>query len=473
MNDNKLEPSIIVIFGITGDLAQRKLLPALYHLLKDNLLHEHTEIIGVTRQNITSKELLSKTELCVLESDNVCDPETMKLMQQKLSIHKMDLVNGEGYEKLREHLNSMEEKHGVCMNRLYYLSIPPGVYEPIVANLGKHKLNKSCQHGNAATRLLIEKPFGYDLKSAKELISETSKHFSEKQVFRIDHYLAKETVQNILTFRFHNPIFESIWDSRHIQHIDIIANEKIGVEGRSNFYEQVGALRDFVQSHLLQLLAAVTMEKPKDLTDSSSIHSARLKLLSSIKQVPANKLAEHVVRGQYEDYRRAVNNDDSIIETYAAVKLFIDNPRWKNLPITIRTGKALSDKKTIINLAFKHPSGKTHHANKLVFSVQPKEGIGIDLYVKKPGFDNQMQMVDMDFSYQRSFVKHGHPDAYERVLVDAVKGDHTLFATSAEVLASWRILQPVIEAWQKNGNGLQMYKTNSDGPELPKTFFES
>jgi glucose-6-phosphate 1-dehydrogenase len=459
----QLEPAIIVIFGITGDLAQRKLLPALYHLIKDDLLHPDTEIVGVTRRDVSAAELLDKTELCVLETDNVCDPAALKRMKQIFSMFKMDLASGKDYAKLREHLDAAEAKHGVCMNRLYYLSIPPGASEPVVANLGEHGLNQSCQHGNAATRLLIEKPFGYDLASARELIEETNKHFKEAQIFRIDHYLAKETVQNILTFRFHNPIFEAVWNAKHVERIDIVASEEIGIEGRAIFYEQTGALRDFVQSHLLQLLAATTMEQPSEMT-SDAIHAARLKLLQAIEPVPADKIDERAVRGQYDGYRAEVNNPDSPTETYAELKLFIDNPRWHGVPITIQTGKALAEKNTSVSLTFKQ-SGRQKHTNTLTFSVQPKEGIDINLCVKRPGFDNQIETAEMDFAYERTFETSGHPDAYERVLVDAVRGDRTLFATGSEVLASWRILQPVIEAWSKSAQNLHIYKKGTAGPK--------
>lgn len=463
MNRTQLEPAIIVIFGITGDLSTRYLLPALYHLFKDNLLHEKTEIVGVSRRDVSVDELLSKTELCVREKDKVCDPEALKRMRERLNMFKMNLGNGEDYDKLLEHLNTTESKHGVCMNRLYYLSIPPGVYQPIVKLLGEHGLNASCQHGKAATRLLVEKPFGYDLPSARELIAETGKQFGEEQIYRIDHYLAKETVQNILAFRLHNPIFDSLWSNEHVASIEITAKEKIGIEDRAAFYETTGALRDFVQNHLLQLLAVTAMEKPAEMS-SDAIHATRLKLLESVEPVPADKVGERTLRGQYEGYLGEVGNSNSTVETYAELQLFIQNDRWEGVPVTIRTGKALDEKSTTISMAFKHSKGETHHPNVLTFAIQPSEGIAINLCVKHPGFDAEIETATMDFSYERSFGGNGHPDAYERVLVDAVRGDRTLFATSAEVLASWRILQPVIEAWAKDAKGLRMYKKGSAGP---------
>lgn len=460
----ELEPAIIVIFGITGDLSRRYLLPALYHLISDNLLPEQTKIIGVSRRDVPVDELLDTTRLCVLEENHVCDPAALKRMRGALSMFKMDLSNGADYDNLLAHLNSLEASAGMCMNRLYYLSIPPGVYGPIVKNLGEHGLNASCQHGRAATRLLVEKPFGYDVASAEQLITETSEHFGETQIFRIDHYLAKETVQNILAFRLHNPIFEALWSNRHVAAIDIEASEQIDIEGRAAFYEQTGALRDLIQSHLLQVVAVTTMEPPRDMS-SDAIHASKLKLLKSVEPVPADKVSERTIRGQYEGYRSEVKNSNSTIETYAAIQLFISNSRWQGVPVTLRTGKALRERKTAVRLTFKHAGGTTHHPNVLTFSIQPLEGIGVNLFVKRPGFDEELQSVPMDFSYARSFeASHGHPDAYERVLVDAVRGDHTLFATGDEVLASWRILQNVITAWAQSAADLPIYKKGSDGP---------
>lgn len=469
MNNPALEPAIIVILGITGDLSGRYLLPALYHLMKDNLLHEHTEIIGISRRDVPVEDIIEKTVQHIQQTDESSDPAVLDRMRQALSMYQMDLESGEAYDQLKQHLESVEEKHDICMNRLFYLSIPPAVYQPIVALLGEHGLQNGCQHGKSESRLLVEKPFGHDLPSAEKLIAATGKDFAEEQIYRIDHYLAKETVQNILAFRQHNPIFEAIWSNHYIASIDIYAKETIGIEGRATFYEQNGALRDFIQSHLLQLLAATTMERPSS-DGGEAIHATRLKLLQAIEPMPEDKVAERTARGQYEGYREEVDNPETTVETYAAIKLFIQNSRWEDTPITIRTGKALDDRATIIDVTFKHPEGTTHHPNVLTFAVQPREGISIDLFVKRPGFDNEMQMVPMDFRYDRNFASGNHPNAYERVIVDAIRGDRTLFATGEEVLASWRILQPIIDAWSKDGAHLQQYKPGSTGPMLPESF---
>lgn len=453
-----LEPTIIVIFGVTGDLAQRYLLPALYHLFKDNLLHEHTQIIGLTRQALSTEDLFGKVELCINEVDNICDPVALKTIASKTRLIQFDPNVADNYVSLHQSLNDIEEQHGMCMNRLYYLSIPPNLFETTVHNLGEAGLNQSCQHGTASTRILVEKPFGADLASAETLISKTNEVFREEQVFRIDHYLAKETVQNILIFRHHNPIIADVWDNQHIERIDISAVEKIGIEGRANFYDGVGALRDLVQSHLLQLLAVTTMNVPQELT-SDNIHAQKQALLASV--APADpSLAK---RGQYDTYKDEVANPGSITETYASIQLHIDSDTWRGVPLTITTGKALGEKRTEITITFTSPEDR--QANSLTFRIHPNEGIHLQLKVKKPGFDDELADAVMDFSYMDTFKQSStHPDAYERVLVDAVKGDRTLFATSEEVLASWRIIEPVIEAWRDNSDYMTIYASGSAGP---------
>jgi glucose-6-phosphate 1-dehydrogenase len=457
----KLEPAIIVIFGITGDLSKRYLLPSLYHLIKDGLLHEKTEIVGVTRGTMTTEDLFEKVTLCNNEDGSVCDPEALKTMHAHTTMFQMDLTSGQDYEKLHQKLDDIETENGLCMNRLYYLSIPPQVYMPVIRLLGEQGLNTSCQHGKAMTRLLVEKPFGFNLQSAKDLIAETAEVFGEEQVFRIDHYLAKETVQNILTFRFQNPIFEALWEQKYIASITISAHEKIDIEGRAAFYEPLGALRDFIQSHLLQVLAIVTMDKPA-IFDSEHIHVAKQQVMQQIESIPADKVEERVTRGQYEGYRNEVNNNESMTETYAAVTVYINSPRWQGVPIRLSTGKALSERKTEVRVSFHGAAGEPN--NDLRFRIQPNEGIELDLVTKKPGFSDELQTTAMDFSYSHDFENHGHPDAYERVLVDAVRGDHTLFATSEEVIASWRVLQPVLDEWAKRTDDLIFYKPGT--PDL-------
>jgi glucose-6-phosphate 1-dehydrogenase len=453
------EPAILVIFGVTGDLVQRKLFPALINLFKAELLDDKTTVVGITRQNISVDELFDKF---IAESPEI-DKQDIARLQKKFVIQTMDVTKASDYKQLLSNLNKIEETSGVCMNRLYYLSIPPQVFGPIVRFLGEEGLNKSCPDGTAKTRLLVEKPFGFDLQSAEELIKDTGKYFREDQIFRIDHYLAKETVQNILSFRFSNSIFESIWDSQHIRRIEISALEEIGIENRASFYEEVGALRDLIQSHLLQLLAVVAMEEPTSMT-SEAIHRSRLKLLKEVEAPARDKLTELVYRAQYESYKSEVNNPKSTTETYAAVELFIDSPRWDKVPIIIKTGKALDRKNTEIRIIFRQDAAKKMFHNSLTFRIQPNEGIALELWAKKPGLDDDIKPVDMDFSYNQYFDSKSQPEAYERVLMDVMRGDSTLFATSDEVLQTWRIVEPILKNWESDDSPIPTYKNNSPNP---------
>jgi glucose-6-phosphate 1-dehydrogenase len=463
-----ITPTILVIFGITGDLSKRYLLPSLYHLVEQNLLDEHTEIIGITRGSLKIDELLSTIELCVNSVDKTCDPVAMKKLRDRIHTRHMDVTKPEEYDALLKELHDIEDKHGVHMNRLYYLSIPPSTAQPIITMLGEHGLNASCLHGAASTRLLIEKPFGFDLVSAQELIETTSRQFGEDQVFRIDHYLAKETVQNILAVRFNNPIFTPLWNSTYIDYIEVLANEKLDIEGRVNFYEQTGALRDLVQSHLLQVLALVTMDQPDELT-SDKIHEQKSALMKLLQAVPPHKIHERVVRGQYDTYKTDVGNPHSTVETFVALQTFITNKQWSEVPLIVKTGKALTQKLSEVNVVFK-PSAQSPHHNVLTFTLQPNESLKLSLRVKKPGFDNEIEPIEMEFKYKNAFGDSFTPTAYERVLMDAIRGDHTLFATASEIIESWRVVQPLLDAWAKSSEGLEIYQHGGSGPDTSKLY---
>lgn len=458
-----LEPAILTIFGITGDLAQRKLLPALYHLAHDKLLPDSFKIVGVSRRGTTVKDVLGAIEKSVESTGNTCDKDTLMWLENAMSIVDMDITRSEQYATLKSELDKIEDSLGICLNRLFYLAIPSSLFGQVTERLGKEDLNTGCQHAVAESRLLIEKPFGYDLASAKELIETLKGSFTEEQIYRIDHYLAKETVQNILTFRFENPLFSKSWDNAHISHIMITAAEEIGIEGRVAFYEQMGALRDLIQSHLLQVLALMTMDKPAKM-EAIDIHKAKESLLGQIVPPAVDNIAEETVRGQYKTYKEEVESSHSQTETYAAVRLTVNNSRWKDVPMYIRTGKMLAEKVTEITVAFKD-SDAPDCTNYLTIRIQPNEGIVLNLRIKKPGFDQQIEKVQMDFCYNEK-LGVAHPDAYERVLVDVMRGDKTLFATSNEVLASWRITEPILHSWQTGQQPLLAYKNGSWGPEV-------
>lgn len=463
-----LSPAIVTIFGVTGDLAHRKLLPSLYQLERQGLLHDKSRIVGIARRQVSAQELLDKARISLTEAGKSIDESVMARLAQKFEVYIMNAADDQDYPGLRSHLDAIEDQADICMNRLFYLAIPPQISMPIINSLGVNGLNQGCtRHGNLA-HLLMEKPFGFDSNTAKELIDTTRMYFHEKQIFRIDHYLAKETVQNIVTFRFRNPIFADIWNNQHIAAIDIRADEKIDIEGRANFYEQVGALRDFVQNHLFHIMSVILMHRPRDITSSDDIHAMRQYALDHIEPVPAAKIDERVVRGQYSGYTDEVDNPRSETETFVALKLFSRDQAWQGVPIYVRSGKALAQKATYVTVDFKPQIDDDQElTNQLIFKLQPNEGIEIKLFVKKPGFARKLQSAPMRFSYDEMFSSHGHPDAYERVLVDAIRGDNTLFATSDQIMAAWRILQPVLDNWQSDEvMPMAIYAKGSDGPNL-------
>jgi glucose-6-phosphate 1-dehydrogenase len=440
---------VIVVFGITGDLSRRKLLPALYHLLRQDLLPENTQIVGISRRPLTTEELLSNVELCVLEKDKVCDPAGLAKVKASLSTAQLDPDSLEDFEKLAEQLDSFDTAAGK-RRRIFYMSVPASAFTDIIEHLKMSGLN------DERSNILVEKPFGYDLASAEQLLKVTATAFSEEQIYRIDHYLAKETAQNLLTFRKYNPIFVPIWTSEHIAKVHIRASEQIGIEGRAGFYEQTGALRDLIQSHLMQLLSITMMDAPQDMS-SQSIHAAKQFFLQQLKPADPAK----AVRAQYEGYRSEVENDSSMVETYAKVSLEHNSERWKGTEIILETGKGLAEKNTDIIIEFKQPHDARR--NSLIFNIQPNEGITLDLMVKEPGFANHMHQVALDFRY-KDYYDGEQVEAYERVFMDAVQGDQALFASDEEVTATWRVLQPVLDHWQSDDKDLLFYPL---GAELP------
>lgn len=441
---------VIVVFGITGDLSKRKLLPALYHLMAHDLIYPDTKIIGTSRREIAVDTLLGDVELCVLEKQQTCDPVGIAKMRQALEIMQLDPNSTHDYDALTHYLDRIDANGE--RDRLFYMAVPPSAYKEIIKQLGEHGLN------DARTRLLIEKPFGQDFVSAEALIKSSAQHFDESQLYRIDHYLAKETAQNLLTFRMHNPIFAPLWTGDHIQKIHILASESIGVENRKDFYEQTGALRDLIQGHLLQLLAIVMMDQPID-HSTMTVHEGKQALLNSLAPADPAK----AIRGQYDGYKQDVGNPNSFVETYARIELQSDLARWQETEIVLETGKAMQEKVTEIVVQFKH-----HHErrkNQLRFRLQPDEGISLDLVVKTPGFEERMEHTQLDFSYAKAFGEDAaHPDAYERVIMDAIRADQSLFASSGEVLASWQIVQPLLDAWANNDKDLVPY-TIGDQPK--------
>ena len=460
-NTTPLPPTALVIFGATGNLSGKKIFPALYRLLELGRLPQHFVIIGVVRGSV-QKTIFQDLEITILRQRGSCDPELIAKLKACTELIQMDSTVEDDYCHLKEMLDGVDKKAGVKHNRLYYLAIPPSIFRTVLVCLGAAGLN---QEDGAAARILVEKPFGTDLSSARELVATMNAYFSEAQTFRIDHYLAKETAQNILTFRFNNPLIDGIWGRHSIDHIQITSAETNDVADRAAFYEGMGALRDIVQSHLLQLVALTMMEVPFPMT-AQNMHAERLLLLRSIAPIKPAHISEFAVRGQYEGYKDEVKNPESRVETFAALKIEVLNSRWGGVPVLLRTGKALAASFTEINVVFKDRSRRNVPDNLLTLRIQPNEGVSLRMLAKKPGFSSETEPVEMSFRYDTSFGGARQAAAYERVLVDAMQGDQTLFATSDEVLAAWEILQPVIDEWMdKQTPPPVIYPKGSMGPK--------
>lgn len=463
----KLDHTVLVIFGSTGDLSRRKLLPALFHLEHAGKLPEGFRVIAVSRQGTTVEDAISLIRNRVQKAKN--DDKTLNALRNRTSMLDMEIDKPEQYSRLSSALEMIEKDAGHPMNHLFYLAIPSILFHTVIDRLGQPDIN-IYKPGEHESRFLIEKPFGFSLESAKILIDSLSKRFEPSQIYRIDHYLAKETAQNILAFRFENPLFCGAWNKNHISHIMITAIESIGIEGRTAFYDSMGAMRDLIQSHLLQLLALVTMRKPATMTEAD-IHREKEYILSRIRPPKPENIAEETVRGQYRTYKAETGKPESMTETYAALRLSIDDENWQGVPVFIRTGKALAEKITEVTVVFSD-SCNPERNNLLTIRIQPNEGIAIDLRIKKPGFETAYEDVQLDFCYTGTTMAD-HPEAYERVLIDAIRGDRTLFASDAEVLSCWEITEPVLQAWKQHDFPLHEYEQGTWGPKAAEKLVEN
>ncbi|HVX58220.1 MAG TPA: glucose-6-phosphate dehydrogenase [Candidatus Saccharimonadales bacterium] len=421
-----LPPTNLVIFGITGDLASRYILPSLATLDEQGELPDEFRLIGLSRREVSAEEVL--------------DGQAARLASYTTML-QVDMSRPSDYAKITERLMPDAQT-------IFYLSVPPAAVVPIVRNLSTAGFNKG------KTKLLLEKPFGYDLPSAEELVQETRRNFSEEQIFRIDHYMAKAMAQNISVFLGSNALFRNIWNKDSIESIDVISTEKIGIEGRADFYESTGALRDVLQNHLMNLAALTLMRPCSSLFEFEELPKRRLEALEALKPAdPARSL-----RAQYRGYRDEVKNPRSLVETFAAVEIESTDPRWSGVPIRLATGKSLDAKLTEIRVRFKATDAS--QANELVLRIQPREGVEIDLWAKKPGFGEDLQHLPLSFNYAEG--SEGRlPDAYEQVLVDAMRSRDSLFASSDEVIETWRVLQPVLKSWSMSSADLRFYEPGS------------
>ncbi len=435
------KPTILIIFGISGDLARRYLLPAIGAIANAGMMPEQFHIIGLTRQpDIKIENLLKKTS-------------NAEYLRNHMSLKQIDVTNIDDYKKLGEHLKKISEKFDVPCQYIFYLSVPPQVSKSIIEFLGISGLSVIGE-----TKLLLEKPFGVNLENATSLAKHTDKYFLPKQVYRVDHYMAKETAQNIIVFRAGNSLFKKTWNKDFIEKIEIIASEEIGIEGRANFYEQVGALRDYVQSHLLQLLALTLMKLP----DDDKLDEVPLLRLEALKHIVLFDMDRNAKRGQYEGYTSEVNNPNSRVETFVSITLESNDERWRGVPITLTTGKALKNKFTEIRILYK--KDKDRESNELLLRLQPEEGIQFNMWAKQPGYERKVNQHKLSFKFREHY--DILPEAYEQVLFNAMNSDHSLFTTSDEILEAWRILDALQKVWEKSEEGLIIYKKGSTIDEV-------
>lgn len=461
MEKQALHPTIFVIFGITGDLAARKLIPALLNLYTKKLLPQRFSIIGFSRRPMARDEFREYIRERLNIRPGQFREEDIKHFFDHILYEQGLFDDPRAYARLYERLHDIDMRWGQCSNKLFHLSVPPVLYEGILENLAKSQLTVPCADETGWTRVLIEKPFGNNTETAQKLDNILGKLFKEEQVFRIDHYLAKESLQNILAFRFSNTMFESLWNKDCIEKVHIRLFEKNGVEGRGAFYDSVGALRDVGQNHMLMMLALIGMDKPKLLT-AQAIRRERAKILSKLKKIPKQKMANFVVRGQYQNYTKESGvKANSETETYFRIKAFLDLPRWKGVPFYLESGKAMAESKTAIDIYFKNDK-KDSNQNILTFRIQPNEGIKIRFFVKTPGYGFETEPKPLKFSYSDSLPSLGEITDYERLIHDIFQGDQTLFASTEEILASWKFITPIIE----NLENLPLNKYNAGAQEI-------
>ncbi len=477
------EPCVMVIFGATGDLTHRKLLPALYNLALEQPLPAGFSVIGFARRPYTD-EVFRKQALDSINQfsrQKPVNPQVWENFEAGIYYLQSDFNDPKGYARLADKLNELDKTRGTSGNRIFYLSTPPSQYPEIIQQLGAAGLNRSRK---GWTRVIIEKPFGHDLASAKELNRQVAKVFREEQVYRIDHYLGKETVQNILVFRFANGIFEPIWNRRYVDHVQITVAENIGLEGRATYYEESGAIRDMVQNHVLQLLTLVAMEPPVAF-DANAVRDEKVKVLHALQPLLGQEVLTNTIRAQYgpgwthgekvRGYREEPGvSPVSTTDTFVAMKVSIDSWRWAGVPFYLRTGKHLPKRVTEIAIQFKQPplmlfkKSDAHgqvEPNILTLRIQPDEGISLKFGSKVPGSEMQIRSVNMDFFYGSSFVRE-QPEAYERLLLDCMLGDSTLFTRHDEVETAWNFVQGILDVWQAEAvESIPTYEPGTWGPQ--------
>jgi glucose-6-phosphate 1-dehydrogenase len=481
------DPCTIVIFGASGDLVHRKLIPALYSLAADKSLARKFAVVGFARTPMSDEAFQAKAAESTRGSDDSgkVEEDVLKSFAQSFSYVSGDYDKPDSFEKLTKHVDEIDKKFQLGGNRLYYLATPPEIYPVIIEQLHKAGMAKPA-NDQSWVRIIIEKPFGHDLQSAVKLNKTVLCVFDEAQVYRIDHYLGKDTVQNLLVFRFGNGIFEPIWNRNFVDHVQITASEELGVEQRASFYENTGAVRDMIQSHMLQLMALVALEPPA-VFDATATRNEKIKVLQSIRGFTPEIVARDAVRAQYGPgtvegaatigYRQEKGvKAESATETFAAVKLQVDNWRWAGVPFYLRTGKRLNSRMTEIVIQFRQAPhevfrGQNVAPNCLVLNIQPEEGISISFGAKLPGQEMRVQSVAMDFSYHKAFGAVER-SAYSTLVNDCMRGDATLFDRADSVEATWALVDPILETWRSQKPAFPNYAAGSWGPKESDALLE-
>lgn len=479
--DLKSQPTIIFIFGGTGDLTSRKLIPALYNLYLDNWMPNHFQIVAMGRTSLSNEKFRENlmNDVNKFSRSGKVVADKWEAFAKNLFFQVSDINDTKTYQEQGERIDNFRKETGVEPNIIYYLAVAPRFFSIVADNLSKHKLAVDT----AKTRIVLEKPFGHDFESAKKLNAQLGSVFSEQQIYRIDHYLGKETVQNIMAFRFGNSVFEPLWNRNFIDHVQISVTEQLGMGNRGGYYDEAGALRDMIQNHILQLLCLVAMEPPVSF-EADNVRNGKVDVLRSMRKFGPEDIKKNAVRGQYSKgwiegkevlgYREESGvNPNSNTETFAAVKFFVDNWRWHGVPFYLRTGKRMHQSSSVITIQFKDvphmifPSEAIEgwQQNRLIISIQPEMSIRLQVQAKRPGLEMTLNPVDMVFDYKGTYT-HDTPEAYETLLLDTMLGDQTLFMRGDQVEAAWDLLMPILNAWAgKKSLSFPNYSADSWGPE--------
>ncbi len=462
-------PTTIILLGATGDLAQKKLLPALMELFEKNALPDKFSILAFSRDAMSNDEYKNFAQTHIKNKNNNYSEKSLKKFLNSFSYVQGFFDDKKAYEEIKNELDRYDEKIGTCSSKLFYLAVPPVFYDTIFEQLSSVQLEQPCSVGDGWTRILVEKPFGKDLENAKYLDKRLSKLFNEEQIYRIDHYLAKDALQNILAFRFSNVLFEDRWNKDFVESVYIKVYESFDVSNRGAFFDGVGALRDVGQNHILQMIALIAMDHPEKLK-ADTLRRKRSEILQSLHEHKKSELGKTIIKGQYEGYKKTKDvNPNSKTETYFAIKTYIDNEKWQGVPFYIEHGKALSENKTEITVKFRSSKNcvcehneKHDHQDVVRFTISPTQKITIRFWVRKPGLKYKLEPKDLIFSRNETEGKNMITDAYEEVLYDAINGDQTLFVSNAEQEAAWKYITKILEIWKDEKP--KIYKKGTEGP---------